>query len=131
MAPMVVLPPARFSMRPGSPQCSDIFCPTMRAMVSAGPPGGNGTIIRIVRLGYCCTSSAADTGHAPASSRASIMRLAARHMAMRSVELDTNGLDHLAADICLGANELGEFLRRLADRRLHALSRELVAHAFA
>src|ERR1700683_5378386 len=131
MAPMVVLPPARFSMRPGSPQCSDIFCPTMRAMVSAGPPGGNGTIMRIVRLGYCCASPPSASDHAPSSSSASIMTPAARDMAVRSVELNADGLDYLAADFGLRADKVGKLLWRFADCRLHARGRELVAHALA
>src|SRR5579862_1769830 len=118
-------------MMTGSPQCSDIFCATMRAMVSAGPPGGNGTIMRIVRLGYCCALSAAAADHAPASSSASIMRPAVRGMAVRSVEFDADGFDHPTADFGLRADELSKFLRRFAERRLHARGREFVSHTFA
>ena len=50
-APIAVLAPARFSITTGWPQCSLMRWPTKRAMRSVGPPGGNGTMMRIGRLG--------------------------------------------------------------------------------
>src|SRR5438874_1949896 len=48
---MIVLAPGRFSISTGWPQSSLILWPMMRATMSLGPPAGNGTIIRIGRLG--------------------------------------------------------------------------------
>ena len=57
------------------------------------------------------------------------MRRNAMGMACRSVELQADSLDHLAADLRLGADECGELLRRLAGRRLDPGGGELLAHA--
>ena len=46
-APIAVLAPARFSITTGWPQRSLMRWPTKRAMMSVGPPGGNGTMMRI------------------------------------------------------------------------------------
>ena len=50
-APIAVLAPARFSITTGWPQCSLMRWPTKRAMMSVGPPGGNGTMMRIGAVG--------------------------------------------------------------------------------
>jgi hypothetical protein len=50
-AAIAVLPPGRFSTTTVCPQSSLSFWPTKRAITSAGPPGGNGTINRTIRLG--------------------------------------------------------------------------------
>ena len=45
---------------------SDMRWPTSRAMMSFGPPGGNGTISRIWRLGKSCAEAAAGSNSASA-----------------------------------------------------------------
>ena len=50
-APIAVLAPARFSITTGWPQRSLMRWPTKRAMMSVGPPGGNGTMMRMARFG--------------------------------------------------------------------------------
>jgi hypothetical protein len=47
----MVLAPGRFSISTGWPHASLILWPIRRATMSLGPPGGNGTMIRIGRLG--------------------------------------------------------------------------------
>jgi hypothetical protein len=49
--PMLPPAPARLSMTTGCPHDSDIFCPITRAATSVGPPGANGTMKRIARVG--------------------------------------------------------------------------------
>ena len=49
-SPTVLPPPGRFSMMTG-PSAGESFWPTRRAITSMGPPAGNGTMIRIWRLG--------------------------------------------------------------------------------
>ena len=50
-APIAVLAPARFSITTGWLQRSLMRWPTKRAMRSVGPPGGNGTMMRIGAVG--------------------------------------------------------------------------------
>ena len=50
-APITVLAPTRFSIVTGCFQSSVSFWPMMRASTSDGPPAGNGTTMRIGRLG--------------------------------------------------------------------------------
>src|SRR5688572_17114688 len=45
-APIVPVAPPRFSITTDWPHASPSFCPTMRAWMSSGPPGANGTIMR-------------------------------------------------------------------------------------
>src|ERR1700688_1218091 len=54
---MVEPPPGRFSTTTW-PTRLVISCAVIRAMVSIGPPGGNGTIILIGRSGYFCCAKA-------------------------------------------------------------------------
>src|SRR5215203_5054385 len=63
---MAVSAPGRFSTITGWPKSSLIFCATMRVRMSVGPPAGNGTMMRIGRLGKFCASCAAagDSGSA-------------------------------------------------------------------
>jgi len=44
--PMLPPAPGRFSTRNGCRHASVSFCATSRAMMSFGPPGANGTMIR-------------------------------------------------------------------------------------
>jgi hypothetical protein len=50
-APMMVLAPERLSMMTCWPRSSLIFRPISRPSTSAGPPGANGTIRVIERVG--------------------------------------------------------------------------------
>src|SRR5580704_5481455 len=50
---MVEPPPGRFSTTTWPTRLVS-SCAVIRAMVSIGPPGGNGTIILIGRFGYFC-----------------------------------------------------------------------------
>src|SRR5262245_47634078 len=53
----------------GCLRISDMRCPTTRAIMSFGPPGGNGTINRIVLLGKsCATARAGDSKVNPINS---------------------------------------------------------------
>src|SRR5262249_26057880 len=58
-AAIAVLPPGRFSITTGCFQSSLILCPMMRALMSVGPPAGNGTMMRIGRVGKSRASCAA------------------------------------------------------------------------
>ena len=78
-APIAVLAPGRFSITTGWPQSSLIFCPVRRAMMSAGPPGGNGTTMRTARLGKPLASWAAAEA-AAASASATMTAPAVRHI---------------------------------------------------
>src|SRR4029450_3418494 len=57
--------PDRLSITIGCLGVSDRRCPTTRAIMSLGPPGGNGTINLIVLLGKSCP--AARAGHSKTS----------------------------------------------------------------
>src|SRR5512144_1118525 len=57
--------PERLSMTIGCLRISDMRCPTTRAMMSFGPPGGNGTISLIDLLGKSC--AIANAGHSKAN----------------------------------------------------------------
>src|SRR5438067_13612211 len=46
-------------MTTSCPNRLDSSCATKRPIVSIGPPGGNGTIILISRVGYCCDAAGA------------------------------------------------------------------------
>ena len=50
-APMMPLPPGRFSTTNVCPIWSPSFCATARPSVSSVPPGGNGMMTRTVRFG--------------------------------------------------------------------------------
>src|SRR5438067_4597748 len=65
-------------MTTSCPNRLDSSCATKRPIVSIGPPGGNGTIILISRVGYCCDAAgaAAMSQAQGASSDASTIRLA-------------------------------------------------------
>src|SRR5260221_10961904 len=51
---MVVPAPGLLSITTGWPSRGASFSPTARATMSTPPPGGNGTMKRIGRDGYCC-----------------------------------------------------------------------------
>ncbi len=55
-APIAVLAPGRFSTMMFCPSDRVSGCASVRAMMSAAPPGGNGTTMRIGRLGQSCAS---------------------------------------------------------------------------
>src|ERR1700731_1606150 len=60
---MVEPPPGRFSTTTWPTRLVN-SCPVIRAMVSIGPPGGNGTIILIGRSGYfCCAATRSIAGN--------------------------------------------------------------------
>jgi hypothetical protein len=61
--------PGRLSTTTVWPVISDMRCPTTRAMMSLGPPGGNGTISRIGFLGR--SSAAAKVGNSSSDKSAS------------------------------------------------------------
>jgi hypothetical protein len=67
-APIAVFAPARFSITTGWLQRSLMRWPTKRAMMSVGPPGGNGTMMRIARLGKVAASDCAAAGAIAAAS---------------------------------------------------------------
>jgi hypothetical protein len=50
--PMKLRAPGRFSTTIGWPNTSASRMPRVRAVMSVGPPGGNGTIMRTGPLGY-------------------------------------------------------------------------------
>src|SRR3979490_1614558 len=77
---------------------------TMRAMVSTGPPGGNGTIMRIRRSGYVCASAGA--------ARLSVAIAAAMRVRCMSLDLDVAGARHRRPSLVLANQERAEFLRR-------------------
>src|SRR5262245_37672846 len=64
--------PERLSITIGCLRISDIRCPTTRAIMSLGPPGGNGTISLIVLLGKSCATARA--GHRKTSAIISDLR---------------------------------------------------------
>jgi hypothetical protein len=57
---MLPFAPGRLSITTGCPSASLKRGPTMRASVSAGPPGGTATIMRIGFEGYGCATTEAD-----------------------------------------------------------------------
>ena len=73
---MPMLPPAplRLSTTTCCFHASVSLCPTRRATSSVGPIGGNGTINRIGRDGYCCPA-AGDEKRAIADNAATITLL--------------------------------------------------------
>src|SRR5262249_11492653 len=56
---MAVSAPGRFSTTTGWPKSSLIFCATIRDRMSVGPPAGNGTTMRIGRVGKSCANAGA------------------------------------------------------------------------
>src|SRR5205085_7890031 len=96
-APIAVLAPARFSISTGWPQRSLMRWPTKRAMRSVGPPGGNGTMMRIGRFGKfaAAPSDYAATGAVAAANatNASTKRRTLRTL----VKLHPDRFDHLLA----------------------------------
>ena len=79
--PVVPPAPGKFSTTNCCPRVPDMCSPATRAETSVPPPGANGTIIVIVRVGYACaltTRGDADSVAAPVAScrnclRASLM----------------------------------------------------------
>src|SRR5258708_25346764 len=71
---MAVLAPGRFSITTGCPQSWLMRCPITRARMSVGPPAGNGTMMRMGRLGNALAASAASSAPAGAGSRPSSAR---------------------------------------------------------
>src|SRR5690242_402963 len=67
--PMLPPAPALFSTTNALPSDCDSLSPTMRASASAGPPAGNGTIIRTGRSGYGACADAPALASATAESR--------------------------------------------------------------
>src|SRR5512139_3227431 len=57
-APMLAPPPPRLSMMICCPSASPRRVPMARPIVSVPPPGGNGRMKRIGRLGYCACEGA-------------------------------------------------------------------------
>src|SRR5215470_6749255 len=98
-------------------------------MMSAGPPGGKGTIIRTVRLGKLAASASgvpcAKAG-ATASAKASAMRGGVP--CTRLVQLHADRLDDLGAHVRLRADESGELLGARAHSRLDSGGGELLPH---
>src|SRR3954466_7310033 len=116
-APIAVLAPARFSITTGWPQCSLIRWPTKRAMRSVGPPGGNGTMMRIGRLGKFAAAPRSDCAAARTAAATNAIAASARRSTVRPlVELHADRLDHLLADFGLRLDEGAELRRALADR---------------
>src|SRR5690242_7333479 len=118
-APIAVLAPARFSITTGWPQRSLMRWPTKRAMRSVGPPGGNGTMIRMGRFGKFVAVSGSDCAAAGKSKAANaIAARANRNMSRPLVELHPDRLDHLLAGFGLRLDEGAEVFRTLADAGL-------------
>src|SRR5688572_24506424 len=63
--PIVPPAPPRLSTTTGTPRASLSRCATMRPTISLPPPGGNGTMKRTGRLGYCCADTPAAPSDAP------------------------------------------------------------------
>src|SRR5262245_514960 len=73
-APMAVLAPGRFSTTMGCAHRSVRRCATTREIMSAGPPAGNGTTMRIGRLGKSFGSLCAAAGAAAVTNSAIVTR---------------------------------------------------------
>src|SRR5947208_2752136 len=115
-APIAVLAPARFSITTGWPQCSLMRWPTKRAMRSVGPPGGNGTMMRIGRLGKFAAAPGPDCAATGAMAAASAIVTNAKRSTWRLlVELHPDRLDHLRAGLGLRLDEGAELFRARAD----------------
>src|ERR1700704_5944815 len=115
-APIAVLAPARFSITTGWPQCSLIRWPTKRAMRSVGPPGGNGTMMRIGRLGKFAAAPGSDCAATGTIAAANAIAASAKRNTLRPlVELHPDRLDHLLAGFSLRLDEGAELFRALAD----------------
>src|SRR5215831_237265 len=69
---MIPLAPVRFSMTICWPSASPSFCATSRAVTSATPPAGNGTMQRIGRTGYGSAAAAWRTQSTPATATRSL-----------------------------------------------------------
>src|SRR5262249_23009487 len=70
---MAVSAPGRFSITTGWPQSSLIFWAMTRERMSVGPPAGNGTTMRMVRLGKvgdCASDSVTPASASPSVPRA-------------------------------------------------------------
>src|SRR4029077_3126242 len=99
-AAMAVLAPGWFSITTGWPHTSLNRCASTRARMSVGPPGGNGTMIRTVRLGYVWLSSlrwaiAPAVASKPMSAAAN---RAPKQPTKRTVNRDTTSSESIDAD---------------------------------
>src|SRR4051812_32013834 len=118
-APIAVLAPARFSITTGWPQCSLMRWPTKRAMRSVGPPGGNGTLMRIGRLGKLVAAAASGCAAAGTTTAANAIAASAkRSMLCSLVQLHSDRLYHLLTGFGLRLDERAELFRALADAGL-------------
>src|SRR5262245_2894718 len=81
----MVAAPGRVSTITGWRQLSVIFCPIMRARLSADPPGANGTMILIGFSGYL---SAGDCAAAPPGPRTAAAAATAAARTVRQAECD-------------------------------------------
>src|SRR5882724_1500673 len=105
-APIAVLAPARFSITTGWPQCSLMRWPTNRAIRSVGPPGGNGTMMRIGRLGKFAAALESDCAATGTIAMASAIAASARRSTLRPlVEFHPDRLDHLLTGFGLRLDE--------------------------
>src|SRR5258707_7681682 len=110
-APIAVLAPARFSITTGWPQCSLMRWRTKRAMRSVGPPGGNGTMMRIGRLGKFAAAPGSDCAATGTVAAASAIAASVKRSTLRPlVEFHPDRLDHFLAGFGLRLDEGTEFL---------------------
>src|SRR6476660_9376274 len=101
-APIAVLAPARFSITTGWPQCSLMRWPTKRAIRSVGPPGGNGTMMRIGRFGKFAAALGSDCAAADAIVAASAIATRPKRSMLRAlVEFHPDRLAHLLTGLGL------------------------------
>src|SRR5688572_18794794 len=101
-APMTVSAPGRFSTTTGWPQSSFIFCAITRDRMSVGPPAGNGTTMRMVRLGYVCACA----GRIDPSAAAPIPAITLR----RDTVMATLPSLHAQADLLRQRRPIGVFV---------------------
>src|SRR3954452_15865585 len=114
-APIAVLAPARFSITTGWPQCSLMRWPTKRAMRSVGPPGGNGTMMRIGRLGKFAAALESDCAATGADAAMNATNASTKRSTLRTlVELHADRLDPLRAGFGLRLDKGAELFRALA-----------------
>src|SRR5512134_3010987 len=120
--PMPMLPPAplRLSTTTCCFQASVSLCATRRATSSVGPAGGNGTIARIGREGYCWANAYVPGKHAESTANVAMPTIVFMIPPWSPVTASlcryVRILDDLGVARGLGCDESGKLFRRAGER---------------
>src|SRR5438105_5994015 len=104
--------PPMFSMTTGWPSSADMPCASPRPKMSAGPPAGKGTIMRIGFDGYACEKASGGTSSAISNSALSRFKLFS----------SITAYGHAAIDDDLGAGDEARLVGSEEQRRVRSVA---------